>query len=133
MTLESGAQLGPYQILSSLGAGGMGEVYLAEDNRLGRKVALKLLPAEFTKDADRVRRFEQEARAASALNHPNIITIYDIGQADGIHFIATEFVEGETLRQRMTGERLALKVTLDLAAQIAAALAAAHDAGIIHH
>src|SRR5437016_3128133 len=94
-----------YRILQQLGAGGMGEVYLAEDTRLGRKVALKLLPAEFTKDADRVRRFEQEARAASALNHPNIITIYDIAQADGIHFIATEFVEGETLRQRMTGER----------------------------
>src|ERR1051326_4744570 len=88
-----------YRIISKIGAGGMGEVYLAEDTKLGRKVALKLLPAEFTQDADRVRRFMQEAKAASALNHPNIITIYETGEVDGSYFIATEFIEGETLRQ----------------------------------
>src|SRR2546421_10510379 len=103
-----------YRILSRLGAGGMGEVYLAEDTRLKRKVALKLLPAQLTSDADRVRRFEQEAQAASALNHPNIITIYEIGQADGLHFIATEFIEGETLRQRLSAERLKLSTALEV-------------------
>src|SRR5687767_15340765 len=94
-----------YRIVSKLGAGGMGEVWLAEDTRLGRKVALKLLPAEFTADAERVRRFAQEARAASALNHPNIITIYEIGEIANTHCIATEYVEGETLRQQMDGGR----------------------------
>jgi len=110
----------------------MGEVYLAEDTRLGRKVALKLLPAEFTSDADRVRRFEQEARAASALNHPNILTIFEIGEANGERFIATEFIDGQTLRERLDGDRLSPAAGLDIAAQIAAALAAAHEAGIIH-
>ncbi len=121
-----------YRLLSQLGAGGMGEVYLAEDTRLGRKVALKLLPAEFTKDADRVRRFEREARAASALNHPNILTIYEVGQADGRHFIAAEFIEGSTLRQRLSQSRLPLNETLEIAVQVASALQAAHDAGITH-
>jgi serine/threonine protein kinase/tetratricopeptide (TPR) repeat protein len=121
-----------YRILNQLGAGGMGEVYLAEDARLGRKVALKLLPARFTADEERVRRFEQEARAASALNHPNIVTIYDIGQADGVHFIAAEFVEGGTLRQRLAQGRVALSETLEVAIQVASALQAAHDAGITH-
>src|SRR5256714_1262892 len=93
-----------YRLISKLGAGGMGEVYLAQDTRLGRKIALKLLPAKFTQDADRVRRFEQEARAASNLNHPNIITIYEIGQVDDLHFMATEFIDGQTLRQLMTAE-----------------------------
>src|SRR5436190_14800809 len=106
--LPVNTNLSHYRILSKLGAGGMGEVYLAQDTRLKRKVALKLLPAELTSNADRVRRFEQEAQTASALNHPNIITIYEIGQADGLHFIATEFIEGETLRQRLSGERLKL-------------------------
>src|SRR5437667_4547608 len=92
-----------YRILSKLGAGGMGEVYLAEDTKLERKVAIKLLPAEFTQDADRVRRFIQEAKAASALNHPNIITVHEIGEAEGTRYIATEFIEGETLRQRLAG------------------------------
>src|SRR5262247_3322472 len=128
-----------YRILSKLGAGGMGEVYLAEDTKLGRKVALKLLPAEFTTDAVRVRRFEQEARAASALNHPNIITIHEIGEvrteAGATHYIVTEYVEGETLRQRLMKElqgRLSLAEALDMAPQIAAALATAHEAGIAH-
>src|SRR5262249_311899 len=90
-----------YKVLKSIGTGGMGEVYLAEDTSLGRKVALKLLSKEFTRNEDRVRRFQQEARAASALNHPNILTIYEIGQADSSHYIATEYVEGSTLRQRL--------------------------------
>src|SRR5215475_12164080 len=131
----AGSQIGAYQILSPLGRGGMGEVHLALDARLGRKVAVKLLLAEFTTDAERLRRFEQEARAASALNHPNIITIHEIGETDSIHYIVTEYVKGETLRQRLTDAsqiRLKLSETIGLAAQIAAALAAAHGAGIIH-
>src|SRR6266478_3243347 len=99
-------QIGPYQILELLGKGGMGEVYLAEDTRLGRKVALKLLPAELTNDELRVLRFQQEARTASALNHPNILTIFDIGEAESTHFIATEFVKGETLRASMSATRM---------------------------
>jgi serine/threonine-protein kinase len=110
----------------------MGEVYLAEDSRLGRKVALKLLSAEFTKDEDRVRRFQQEARAASALNHPNIITIFEIGQVDSSHFIATEFIDGETLRQRISVGQLSVRDGLEISIQIATALSAAHYAGIIH-
>ncbi len=125
-------QIGAYRIIELLGKGGMGEVYLAIDPRLGRRVAIKLLPTEFTADAERVRRFEQEARAASALNHPNIITIHEIGQADGAQYIVEEYVDGETLRQRMNRERMTLTEVLDVAIQIAAALAAAHEAGIIH-
>ncbi|HKX27474.1 MAG TPA: protein kinase, partial [Blastocatellia bacterium] len=112
--------------------GGMGEVWLAEDGRLGRKLALKILPLECTQDAARIARFEQEARAASALNHPNIITIYDIGQNEGVHFIATEFVEGHTLRERLIGKRVALREALEITIQVAGALQAAHDAGITH-
>src|SRR6185295_10264930 len=96
-----GKKIGPYRVLSLLGIGGMGEVYLAEDSRLGRRVALKLLPPEFTHNPERIRRFEREARAASALNHPNIVTIYEVGQHEGTYFIATEFVEGRTLRELM--------------------------------
>jgi serine/threonine protein kinase len=128
-------QIGAYRIIELLGKGGMGEVYLAIDPRLGRRVAIKLLPTEFTADAERVRRFEQEARAASALNHPNIITIHEIGQADGAQYIVEEYIDGETLRQRMNRERMTLTeapTILDVAIQIAAALAAAHEAGIIH-
>src|SRR5215510_11463433 len=106
-----------YRLLVPLGAGGMGEVYLAEDTKLGRKVAIKLLPAEFTKDAGRVRRFEQEARAASALNHPNRLTIFEIGEANETHYIATEFIDGHTLRERLNGDRLAPKAALDIASQ----------------
>ncbi|MGH9802144.1 MAG: serine/threonine-protein kinase [Blastocatellia bacterium] len=130
--IASGQLLNQYRILSPLGAGGMGEVFLAEDTRLHRKVALKLLPAQFTSDPDRVRRFEQEARAASALNHPNIITIHEIGAAGEAHFMVVEFVEGQTLRQQMSGGRMQAETALDLAVQIASALAAAHMAGVIH-
>src|SRR5215468_2465549 len=127
-----GRRLGHYRIISLLGAGGMSDVYMAEDTILGRKVALKLLPAEFTRDQDRLRRFKQEARAASSLNHPNIITIYEIGETDGIHFIATEFIDGQTLRQRSAQGRLELFAALDIGIQTATALSAAHDAGIAH-
>jgi eukaryotic-like serine/threonine-protein kinase len=121
-----------YHLLSQLGVGGMGEVYLAEDTRLGRKVALKLLPAEFTQDAERVRRFEREARAASALNHPNILTIYEVGQAEGRHFIAAEFIEGHTLRHRLKQAHVPLSESLEIAIQVANALHAAHAVGITH-
>lgn len=130
--LTAGEYISHYRILSLLGIGGMGEVYLAEDRKLERKIALKLLPAEFTKDPHRVRRFQQEARAASALNHPNIITIYETGKLKNRHFITTEFIEGETLRQRMRQATLNLGEILDIAIQVANALAAAHQAGIIH-
>ncbi|HTF37831.1 MAG TPA: serine/threonine-protein kinase [Blastocatellia bacterium] len=130
--LTIGTRLGSYEILSRLGAGGMGEVYLARDTRLDRKVALKLLPAEFTKDENRVRRFIQEAKAASALNHPNIITIHEIGDVDGTQFIATEFIEGRTLRHWMTSDPTNISGAIEVAVQIASALAAAHAAGIVH-
>lgn len=129
---EAGKQFGRYQIRSQLGAGGMGEVFLAEDAELGRLVALKLLPDEFSDDAERLRRFIQEAKTASALNHPNILTIYEIGQTDGSRFIAAEFIEGETLRERIKMGSLNLPETLDIAAQIASALDAAHRSGIVH-
>jgi hypothetical protein len=106
--IEAGRLISHYRVERRIGAGGMGEVYLAHDTRLGRRVALKLLRAEFTRDGERVRRFEQEARAASALNHPNILTIYEIGRADETHFIATEFVAGETLRALITRGELTL-------------------------
>jgi eukaryotic-like serine/threonine-protein kinase len=127
-----GRQVSHYQVLSLLGAGGMGEVYLAEDALLGRKAALKLLPLRFTQDRELVRRFEQEARAASSLNHPNIITIYEIGHSDELYFIATEFIEGQTLRQRLAGGPVPLGEALEVAIQAASALAAAHQAGIAH-
>ena len=101
MTIEAGTKLGRYEIRSKIGAGGMGEVYLAQDTKLDRKVALKILPANVASDRNRMHRFVQEAKAASALNHPNIITIYEIDESDSSHFIATEFIEGETLRERM--------------------------------
>ncbi len=127
-----GRALGPYQVLSLIGAGGMGEVYLARDTRLGRQVALKLLPAHFTRDPERVSRFEREARAASALSHPNIVTIYEVGAAEGAHFIATEYVEGRTLRRLVADAPPGPRETLEIAEQIADALAAAHAAGIVH-
>jgi eukaryotic-like serine/threonine-protein kinase len=127
-----GKQIGRYRVLSHIGRGGMGEVFLAQDATLGRKVALKLLRAEFTGNEDRLRRFRQEARAASNLNHPNILTIYEIGSEDSTHFMATEYVEGETLRQRMASARMKLSQALDVAIQVAGALAAAHEAGIVH-
>jgi len=140
-----GESISHYRIIVPLGSGGMGQVYLAQDMTLGRNVAVKVLPTDFTRDKDRVRRFQQEARAASALNHPNIITIHEIGQFDGRHFIATEFIDGETLRQRIAESqvhvagdkdtsRKTLKVhdILNIAIQTADALAAAHEAGVVH-
>ena len=130
--LLPGRAFGSYEIVATAGAAGMGEVYLARDTRLHRNVALKLLPTDFTKDKERVRRFQQEARAASALNHPNIITIHEIGEAEGRHFIATEFIDGETLRAPLSRSRLSLGVMLDVAIQVASALVAAHKAGLVH-
>jgi eukaryotic-like serine/threonine-protein kinase len=127
-----GKRLGAYQVISLLGAGGMGEVYLARDERLNRKLALKLLPQQFTRDAERVRRFEREARAASALNHPNIITIYDMGEMALTYFIATEYVEGQTLRQLIGRGPLRARDAIDICSQVADALQAAHAAGLVH-
>src|SRR5437588_12906580 len=104
-----------YSIISFLGVGGMGEVYLAQDTKLGRKVALKTLPAEFTNDKERLRRFQQEARAASALNHPNLLTIHEIGAESGAHFIAAEYIDGETLRARLKRGRMKIDAALDVA------------------
>jgi len=131
LPIEPGTNIGPYKILDSLGAGGMGEVYLARDTRLGRKIALKFLSGDYTKDEDRVRRFQQEARAASALNHPNLITIFEIGEVDSVHFISTEFIEGETLRRRLA-RRLSNAEIFEVAIQVGSALATAHTAGITH-
>jgi serine/threonine protein kinase len=127
-----GRFIGHYRLLSLLGRGGMGEVYLAADTRLGREVALKLLPAEFASDAERVKRFEREARIASSLNHPNILTIYEIGREGEAIFIATEFVKGLTLRQRLADGAINPTEAVDVAVQMASALEAAHDAGIVH-
>ncbi|HXI13305.1 MAG TPA: protein kinase [Thermoanaerobaculia bacterium] len=134
MTIPSGTRVGRYAIRSLLGAGGMGEVYLAEDSELGRVVALKILPAEIAADRGRMQRFVQEARAASSLNHPSILTIHEIGTADeGSRFIATEFIDGMTLRRRMVGGAgMELRAALDIAIQVAAALSAAHEANIVH-
>jgi serine/threonine protein kinase len=127
-----GTELAHYNIISLLGSGGMGEVYLAEDTRLRRKVALKMLAPELTLNQRGLRRFEQEAQAASALNHPNILTIYEFGEANGMHFIASEFIEGVTLRRKILVGKLDLSVAVDIAIQIASALAAAHASGIVH-
>ena len=127
-----GETIGPYEVLSELGSGAMGVVYLAQDARLGRKIALKLLPSQFTNDKDRLRRFQQEARAASALNHPNILTVHEVEQRSGLHYIATEFVDGVTLRQHMNTRRMSLDEVLNIAIQVASALQAAHTAGIAH-
>ncbi|HMS43460.1 MAG TPA: serine/threonine-protein kinase, partial [Pyrinomonadaceae bacterium] len=123
--------IGNYVIEKLLGAGGMGEVYLAKDEKLRRKVALKILPSEYTTDDERVKRFQMEARAISALNHPNIVTIYDVGTFEGINFIATEYVEGQTLRE-LIGSKSKIKDTLGIIIQACEALAAAHSRGIIH-
>ena len=132
MNLENGTIINQYKIISAIGKGGMGEVFLAQDTKLDRKVALKILPPEFAEDADRMSRFVREAKSASALNHPNILTIHEIGESDGTHFIATEFIEGETLSKHLKGENISLKTVLDIATQIASALQTAHSAGIVH-
>jgi serine/threonine protein kinase len=130
--LTTGQKIGHYKIINSLGSGGMGEVYLAQDTKLDRKVALKILPAELAANQDRMRRFAQEAKAAAALNHPNIAHIYEIGESDGVNFIAMEYIEGDTLRQLLSRRMLELKRVAEFAAQVASGLSVAHKEGIIH-
>ena len=130
--VRKGTRLGPYEILAPLGSGGMGEVYRARDDGLGREVAIKVLRREVAADSQRLRRFEKEARSASALNHPNIVTIHDIGSFEGVSYIAMEKVEGETLRKLLAGGALPLKKLLPIATQVADGLAKAHEAGIVH-
>jgi eukaryotic-like serine/threonine-protein kinase len=132
MTLAPGSKLGPYEILGQIGAGGMGEVYRARDERLKRDVAIKVLPPTFSADDDRLRRFEQEAQAAGGLNHPNITAVYDLGSHEGAPYIVTELLEGETLRARLSGGAIAVRKAIEYAVQIARGLAAAHEKGIIH-
>ena len=132
MNLTTGTRLGPYEIVAPLGAGGMGEVYRAHDSRLGREVAVKVLPASFAADRERLRRFEQEARATGALNHPNILGVYDIGNHDGAPYVVSELLDGDTLRARIGNVPLPQRKAIDYAAQIAKGLAAAHDKGIVH-
>src|SRR5712691_1898224 len=132
MPLISGTRLGRYEIRSKLGEGGMGEVYLAEDTRLHRKVALKILPTELAANKDRMRRFEQEAQAAAALNHPNIAHIYEIGEGKGVNFIAMEFIDGQTLREKIHREHTEWRKLLRFLQHAAEGLAKAHAAGIVH-
>src|SRR5258708_11176568 len=132
MPFAADTQLGPYKIISLIGAGGMGEVYRAHDTRLLRDVALKVLQESLTADVDRLPRFEQEARAVAALNHPNIVSVYDVGVADSVHYIVTELIEGETLRQRIPAQGIPARKAIELAVQLANGLAAAHDQGIAH-
>src|ERR1700689_3675563 len=132
MALASGTKLGPYEIVSPVGAGGMGEVYRARDMRLGRDVAIKVLPESLAHDADRLRRFEQEARTIAALNHPNILGIHDIGAHDGAPFLVSEFLEGQTLREKVDRGPIAVKRAIEYAKGVALGLAAAHNKGIVH-
>ncbi|HEX4425739.1 MAG TPA: protein kinase, partial [Terriglobales bacterium] len=132
MTLAPGTKLGLYEIVAPLGAGGMGEVYRATDTRLNRSVAIKLLPSQFSANSDRLQRFEQEARAASALNHPNIVTIYELGRDGSSHYIAMELVEGKTLRELISSCSLSMRRAIEIAAQVADGLTKAHEAGITH-
>src|SRR5215813_5716653 len=127
-----GETIGHYKISESIGTGGMGEVYLATDIVAGRKAALKLLPLRFTGDTVRLKRFEQEARAVVGLNHPNVVTVYEIGEDHSVHYIASELIEGETLRERLTRGPMQLSEALDVALQVADALVAAHKAGVVH-
>src|SRR5207245_6217646 len=132
MMLAPGTKLGTYEIVAALGVGGMGEVYRARDTRLDRSVAIKILPAAFSADSDRLHRFEQEARSASALNHPNIVTIYELGQDGSTHYIAMELVEGKTLRELLVSGLLPIRKAIEIAVQVAEGLAKAHEAGIAH-
>src|ERR1700730_17186066 len=132
MALAPGTKLGSYEIIAPLGAGGMGEVYRARDTHLGRNVAIKVLPAAFSADRDRLRRFEKEARSASALNHPNIITIYELGKAGSTHYIAMDRVEGKTVRELLVSGLLPVRKAIEIAAQVADGLTKAHEAGIAH-
>src|SRR5271167_2482117 len=132
MPLTPGSKLGPYEIISLLGAGGMGEVYRARDTRLGRDVALKILPESFAGDPDRLHRFEQESRAVAALNHPNILAIFDVGQQDRTPFLVSELLEGQSLRAAMDHGALSQRKAIEYGVEIAQGLAAAHQKGIVH-
>src|SRR5215467_12259143 len=133
MTLVPGIKLGPYAIEAALGAGGMGEVYRARDVSLERDVAIKVLPASLSADSDRMRRFEQEARAAAALNHPNILAVYQLGAApDGSPYIVSELLEGQTLRERLRAGAIPTRKVMEYALQVTSGLAAAHEKGIVH-
>jgi serine/threonine-protein kinase len=130
--IPSGKKLGRYEIRSQIGAGGMGEVYLAEDTKLDRKVALKILPAEVASNRERMERFIREAKSAAALSHPNIAQIFEIGEHDGTHFIAMEFIDGQTLREKIHRERTELRKLLRYLQHVAEGLVKAHAAGIVH-
>src|SRR5262244_4072980 len=132
MAISPGARLGPYEVIAPLGAGGMGEVYRARDPRLARDVAIKVLPSGVASDPERLKRFEREARSASSLNQPNIVTIYDIGAAESLSYIAMELVSGESLRARLEGRALPAREILRIGAQIAEGLGRAHASGIVH-
>ena len=132
MSLQPGTMLGAYEVTAPIGAGGMGEVYQARDTKLGRDVAIKVLPESFAQDADRLARFEREARAVAALSHPNILAIYDFGKEDGHVFAVTELLEGETLRERIRSGALPTRKAIEYGAQVARGLAAAHEKGITH-
>src|ERR1700686_2396986 len=132
MAIVAGQKIGPYEVAAQIGAGGMGEVYKARDPRLNRDVAIKILPASFSADPDRLQRFAQEARAAAALNHPNILSIFDIGDDHGAPYVVSELLEGETLRDRLRNGPLSSRKAIDYAFQVARGLAAAHEKGIVH-
>src|SRR5881397_1171786 len=132
MAISRDTRLGRYEIRSQLGAGGMGEAYRARDPKINRDVAIKVLPADFSQDSERLRRFEQEAQAAGALNHPNILSIYDVDTHDGSPYVVSELLEGETLREQLNGIALPVRKAIDYALQIASGLAAAHAKGIVH-
>src|SRR5213594_2274779 len=132
MTLPTGTRLGPYEVVSLLGKGGMGEVYRAKDDRLGRDVAIKVLPASFASDKERLKRFEQEARAAGQLNHPNVLAIYDVGVSDQTPYIVSELLEGESLAFLLKSGPLPVRRAVEYVAEISRGLAAAHAKGIIH-
>jgi hypothetical protein len=132
VTLTSGTKLGDYEVKSMLGSGGMGEVYRARDSRLGRDVAIKVLPSLLSADTERLRRFEQEARAAAALNHPNILAVHQMGTHQGTPYLVSELLEGETLREQFKRGRLSIRKAIDYGVQISRGLAAAHEKGIVH-
>ncbi len=132
MTLKPGMHLGPYEVVHALGSGGMGEVYRARDTRLGRDVAVKVLPEEFAGDRERLRRFEQEARAAAALSHPNVLVVHDVGVQDRIPYVVTELLDGETLRARLKSGKMSPDSAVGVLIQVASALFAAHSRGIVH-
>src|SRR5271154_427378 len=132
MTLTTGSRLGPYEITAAIGAGGMGEVYRARDTQLGRDVAIKVLPSFLSADPDRLRRFEQEARAAAALNHPNILVVFQLGTHDGVPYLVSELLEGSTLREPLQRGAVPIRKAIDYGVQIASGLAAAHEKGIVH-